>query len=268
VSQERDVLRPATFTWTDQGGVLTVTLSRPDRLNAISHRNRGELTRFWAHWRGAAALRCVVLTGAGRAFCAGADMHDLVARAQPAADIAVALGFLPGRTLKVPVIAAVNGLCVGGGLCFVADADITIAAEEAWFSATHVSMGQVGSVNLELAARASVAAVAPSALSGAASRITASTALRRGLISEVVPSGQLLSRAGQLARMIAAQSPQAVLTTLRILRARAREPIERELADAWQAVVALWSYPDATEGPGAHAEGRRPDWQDLRAGRP
>jgi len=268
VSQERDVLRPATFTWTDQGGVLTVTLSRPDRLNAISHRNRGELTRFWAHWRGAAALRCVVLTGAGRAFCAGADMHDLVARAQPAADIAVALGFLPGRTLKVPVIAAVNGLCVGGGLCFVADADITFAAEEAWFSATHVSMGQVGSVNLELAARASVAAVAPSALSGAASRITASTALRRGLISEVVPSGQLLSRAGQLARMIAAQSPQAVLTTLRILRARAREPIERELADAWQAVVALWSYPDATEGPGAHAEGRRPDWQDLRAGRP
>jgi enoyl-CoA hydratase/carnithine racemase len=268
VSQERGVLSPATFTWTEQGGVLTVTLSRPDRLNAISHRNRDELTRFWIHWRGAAALRCVVLTGAGRAFCAGADMHDLVAQAQPSADIGVALGFLPGRTLEVPVIAAVNGLCVGGGLCFVADADMVIAAEEAWFSATHVSMGQVGSVNLELAARASVAAVAPSALSGAASRITASTALRRGLVSEVVPSGQLLSRAGQLARMIAAQSPQAVRATLRILRTRAREPIERELADAWQAVVALWSHPDAEEGPRAHAEGRRPDWQDLRAGRP
>lgn len=262
------VLRPATFTWAEQSGVLTVTLSRPDRLNAISHRNRDELTRFWAHWRGAAALRCVVLTGAGRAFCAGADMHDLAAQAHPSADIAVALGFLPGRTLEVPVIAAVNGLCVGGGLCFVADADITIAAEEAWFSATHVSMGQVGSVNLELAARASVAAVAPSALSGAASRITAGAALRRGLVSEVVPSGELLSRAGELARMIAAQSPEAVRATLRILRARVREPIEAELGDAWRAVVALWSHPDAAEGPKAHAEGRRPDWQDLPAGRP
>jgi enoyl-CoA hydratase/carnithine racemase len=268
VSQEHDALSSATFSWTEQGGVLTVTLNRPDRLNAISHRNRDELTRFWIHWRGDAALRCVVLTGAGRAFCAGADMHDLVAQAQPSADIAVALGFLPGRTLDVPVIAAVNGLCVGGGLCFVADADITVAADSAWFSATHVSMGQVGSVGLELAARASVAAVAPSALSGAASRITASTALSRGLVSEVVPVGQLLARAGQLARMIAAQSPEAVRATLRILRTRARGPIERELDDAWRAVVALWSHPDATEGPRAHAEGRRPDWQHPAAGRP
>jgi enoyl-CoA hydratase/carnithine racemase len=256
-----DVLAPATFTWTEQGGVLTVTLNRPDRLNAISHRNRDELTRFWAHWRDDAGLRCVVLTGAGRAFCAGADVHDLAAQAHPSADIAVALGFLPGRTLEVPVIAAVNGLCVGGGLCFVADADITVAAQEAWFSATHVSMGQVGSVGLELAARASVAAVVPSALSGAAGRIPAAVALSRGLISEVVPAGELLSRAGELARMIAAQSPGAVRATLRVLRTRAREPIERELDDAWRTVVALWSHPDATEGPRAHAEGRRPRWQ-------
>jgi enoyl-CoA hydratase/carnithine racemase len=264
----RHALSPTTFAWTEQGGVLTVTLNRPGRLNAISHRNRDELTRFWAHWRGAAALRCVVVTGAGRAFCAGADMHDLAAQAHPSADIAVALGFLPGRTLEVPVIAAVNGLCVGGGLSFVADADITVAAQEAWFSATHVAMGQVGSVSLELAARASVAAVVPAALAGAASLITAGTALSRGLVSEVVPGGELLVRAGQLARMIAAQSPEAVRATLRILRARAHGPIERELDDAWRTVVALWSHPDAAEGPRAHAERRRPDWQDLPAGRP
>lgn len=263
MSREHDVLSPDTFTWTAQDGVLTVTLNRPDRLNAISHRNRDELACFWAHWRRGAALRCIVLTGAGRAFCAGADMDDLVAQAQPPAEIGAALSFLPGRTLAVPVIAAVNGLCVGGGLCFVADADITIAAESAWFSATHVSMGQVGAVNLELASRASFAAVAQTALSGAASRIPASTALSRGLISEITPDGELLSRASQLAQMIAAQSPEAVRATLRVLRARATGPIERELDDAWDAVVALWSHPDAAEGPRAHSEGRPPDWQDL-----
>ena len=193
-------------------------------------------------------------------------MHDLVDQAQPSADIGAALSFLPGRTLAVPVIAAVNGLCVGGGLCFVADADITIAAESAWFSATHVSMGQVGSVNLELASRASVAAVAQSALSGAASRIPASTALSRGLISEVLPAGQLPRRASQPAQMIAAQSPEAVRATLRVLRARATGPIERELDDAWNAVVALWSHPDATEGPRAHSEGRPPRLAGLRRG--
>lgn len=265
MSREHDVLSPATFSWALHGGVLTVTLNRPDRLNAINHRNRGELARFWAHWRRDAGLRCIVLTGAGRAFCAGADLHDLVDQAQPSAEIGAALSFLPGRTLAVPIIAAVNGLCVGGGLCFVADADITIAAESAWFSATHVSMGQVGSVNLELASRASVAAVVQSALSGAASRIPASTALSRGLISEVLPAGQLLNRASHLAQMIAAQSPEAVRATLRVLRTRATGPIEGELDDAWNAVVALWSHPDAAEGPRAHSEGRPPDWQDLPA---
>ena len=112
----------------------------------------------------------------------------------------------------------------------MADADITIAAESAWFSATHVSMGQVGSVNLELASRASVAAVAQSALSGAASRVPASAALSRGAHREVFPAGQLLSRASQLAQIIAdAVPPEAVRVALRVLRARATGPIEREL---------------------------------------
>ena len=93
---EHDVLSPATFSWALHGGVLTVTLNRPDRLNAINHRNRGELARFWAHWRRDAGLRCIVLTGAGRAFCAGADMHDLVDQAQPSAEIGAALS-LPAR---------------------------------------------------------------------------------------------------------------------------------------------------------------------------
>jgi enoyl-CoA hydratase/carnithine racemase len=92
--------------------------------------------------------------------------------------------------------------------------------------------------------------------------MSAQGALAANLVSEVVPAAELMPRAAAVARMIAAQSPTAVRETLRILRRRAREPVEAELRDAWAAVIRQWSHPDAIEGPRAFAEKRPARWQE------
>jgi enoyl-CoA hydratase/carnithine racemase len=92
--------------------------------------------------------------------------------------------------------------------------------------------------------------------------MSAQRALAANLVSEVVAAGELMPRASAVAGMIAAQSPAAVRETLRILRRRARDPVARELSDAWAAVIRQWSHPDAIEGPRAFAERRPPRWQE------
>jgi enoyl-CoA hydratase/carnithine racemase len=253
---------PQTFLWEADGGILTVTLNRPDRLNALSSQLQSELAAFWARVRDEPELRCVILTGAGRAFSAGADTADLSSGRRPDATIGVhALDFCPGRVLDVPVIVAINGMCVGGALNFLADADIALAAEDAWFTDPHVTMGQVsGPEALQLAAKASFFAVTQLALSGNRFRMTAERAWQAGLLSEVVASGQLLARAREVATMIAAQSPTAIRATLAIQRRRVREPVAGYLDDAWAAVVRQWGHPDAMEGPAAFIEKRAARW--------
>jgi len=259
---------PATFLWERDGALLIVTLNRPDRLNALSRALQLELAEFWPKVQADSGVRCVIITGAGRAFSAGADIADLTTGTRPPSTIGVnALNFCPGRCLDVPVIVAVNGLCVGGALNFLADADIAIAAEQAWFTDPHVSQGQVsGPEMLQLAAKTSFFAVTQMALSGSALRVPAERALAAGLVGEVVPHDLLLDRAKEIGSAIAAQSPTAVRATLRILRRRAREPISAELEEAWAAVVGQWSHPDAMEGPAAFAERRSPRWADALAG--
>src|ERR1700722_14621536 len=118
---------PQTFLWEADGGILSVTLTRPDRLNALSSPLQSELAAFWAQVRDEPELRCVIVTGAGRAFSAGADTADLSSGSRPDATIGVhAVRFFPGGGLGGPVIVAINGMCVGGALNFLADADIAL----------------------------------------------------------------------------------------------------------------------------------------------
>jgi enoyl-CoA hydratase/carnithine racemase len=241
-------------------GVLTVTLNRPGRLNALSISLRKELHSLWQRVRQDPAVRCVVLTGSGRAFSAGADTSELPAMsASPAAQ--AGLEFCPAAVIDVPVILAVNGLCLAGALRLLADADIALAAGSAWFSDPHVSLGQTsGPVAAQLAAKSSSAAIAPLVLGGAGFRMTAADACRLGLVHEVVADAELLHRARELAAMIAAQSPTAVRATLAILRRRTRAAVAEELADAWAVTLRQWSHPDALEGPAAHSARRTPTW--------
>ncbi len=242
-------------------GVLTVTLHRPSRLNALSMSLQRELAGLWARVRGDAGIRCIVVTGAGRAFCAGADTADLDAMTAPQSRDRGRIEFCPAACVDVPVLVAVNGLCLGAGLRLLADADMAIASDLAWFSDPHVSVGQLGTpVALALAEKCSAAAVARLFLSGSSFRMPAGQALSAGLVSEVVAAGELGPRATEIAACVAAQSPAATRATVAALRRRHREALGTQVAQAWADVARQRAHPDAAEGARALAEGRPARW--------
>lgn len=242
--------------------VLLVTLNRPDALNALDVQLMAELRELWGALPD--GIRCVVVTGAGKGFCAGADMSLLESdRADAAATVEEELAFLPGDRVEMPVIAAVNGVCAGGGLHFVADADIVIAAEGASFVDPHVSVGQVTALEpltLRLQMRPDV--LARMALLGRHEKLSAQQALGAGLVSEVTEPAALLPRARELAAQIAANSPRAVARSRRVIREFERELIGERLEAGWEEIRAHWDHPDSKEGPAAFIERRQPDWSE------
>jgi enoyl-CoA hydratase/carnithine racemase len=226
-------------------GVLTVTLNRPDAYNALDVTLMAELRELWGELP--AGVRCIVVTGAGKGFCAGADMSLLESdRADAAATVADELAFLPGDRVDVPVIAAVNGACAGGGLHFVADADIAIASERASFVDPHVSVGQVTALEpLTLRLRMRPDVLARMALLGRHERLSARAALDAGLVSEVVEPDALLPRARELATQVAGNSPAATARSRRVLRELERDLIGGRLEAGWAEIRAHWDHPDA-----------------------
>ena len=244
--------------------VLTVTLNRPEQRNAFDDPMRRELRDFWISTKGDRSVRCVVLTGAGKGFCAGADMGSLDAERSPLGDgIDDEIAFLPGRHLDVPVIVAVNGVCAGGGLHYVADADIVIASETAWFTDPHVGVGQVSGIEApSLGLRVPVSMLARLVLLGRHERWDAAQALSLGLVTEVLPPDQLLPRAQELARWIAEASPEAVRRSRGVYRRFEESVVSDAMADGWDWVERHWAHPDADEGPRAFIERRDPRWED------
>jgi enoyl-CoA hydratase/carnithine racemase len=247
-----------------RGPILYVRLNRPERLNALDMELMTALAALWRTVADDPALRCVVLTGAGKGFCSGADVSMLEAgREQSDRTARDELAFLPGCHLDVPAIVAVNGVCAGGGLHFVADADIAIAGESATFLDPHVSVGQVSGMEpLELLLVARRDAVARMMLLGKAERLDATAARAAGLVSEIVPSSGLEDRARELAEAIAANSPTAVARSRRLLREPRSRLIDGPLDAAWRCVQEHWTHPDAREGPAAFQERRPPHWAD------
>jgi enoyl-CoA hydratase/carnithine racemase len=255
---------PQSFLVERAGHVLTVTLNRPEIRNAFDDPMRVELRDFWTDVAADRSVRCVVLTGAGKGFCSGADMSLLDGVRAPLGDgIDDELAFLPGRRLEVPVVVAVNGVCAGGGLHYVADADIVLASEDAWFTDPHVGVGQVSGIEPpSLALRVPLTTIARLALLGTHERWDAHEALRLGLVSEVVPAERLLPRAHEVAEWIAEASPEAVRRTRAAYRDLQETVVAPAMAAGWDAVVAHWAHPDADEGPRAFLERRPPEWRD------
>jgi enoyl-CoA hydratase/carnithine racemase len=254
-----------TYTTVQERGVLAVTLDRPERLNATNGVARDEMSALWREVREDRTVRCVVLTGAGRAFCAGADAEDMSSGRRPRGDIGyiAAVDFCPGEWLDVPVIVAVNGLCVGAGLNFVADGDLVLASEAAWFSDPHVSVGQVSAMEpLFLAPKVPYPVIAKMILLGSSYRMSSTEALTAGLVHEVLEPDRLLPRAHELAEIIANQSPTALRQSLRVLRRYARSLISDQLDDGWRIAFEHFSHPDGTEGPLAFLEKRKPRWAE------
>lgn len=245
-------------------GVVLVRLNRPDRLNALSAELMAEMEELWLRLRRGAGVRCVVLTGNGRGFCSGADAGFLAGeRAPRGAGLDGELSFVPGRILDVPVVVAVNGVCAGGGLHFVADADIVIAAEGATFLDPHVSVGQVSGIEPpSLALRLPLPVISRMALMGRDERLTARRLYELGLVTEVVEEGDLVDRAVEIARVVASASPAAVRATRRSWRRLSDGLVEPAMREGWDDVQKHWPHPDAAEGPAALRDKRRPAWTD------
>ena len=243
--------------------ILEVTLNRPARRNALDETLIRELRDLWSDPAPLSGVRCVVLTGAAPGFCAGADMSLLSSdRSQAPVDVRDELRFLPGMQIECPVIVAVNGVCAGGGLHFVADADIVIASDDSSFLDPHVSVGQVTTLEpLGLWLRASTAAVTRMALIGTSERLSAQAALSAGIVSEVVPAAEVRDRAMQLAELISRNSPTAVAASRRVIREFEEKLVGGAFQEGWDAIRAHWAHPDAKEGPRAFLEKRDPDWE-------
>jgi enoyl-CoA hydratase len=203
-----------------RGPVGWLTFNRPEVSNAMNAEMMAALPAAWAELDADPEVAAIVVTGAGRAFQTGLDMVQLSTQPDALREMSRRTKRgnpqLTGWQLGVakPVIAAVNGVCAGGGLHFVADADVVIAATTATFLDPHVTVGQVSAFEtIGLARRSAFAPVARLALMGAQERVTAEEALRFGWVSEVVAPEELHAAAQRLGEYIAANDRAAVVAT-------------------------------------------------------
>ena len=209
-------------------GVVVVRLNRPERLNAINEAMQGELAEFLGDLAGEHSVRAVVLTGAGRGFCAGIDMRDfgphVPEATAPALDrmrfqekmAALAEGI---RQLPQPVIAAVNGPCVGAGFALCLAADMRICSAQASFGNAAILLGLSGAemgMSYHLPRIVGTSVAADWMLTGRT--VSAFEAERRGLVSELVEAERLPDRAVELASLIADLAPLGVQLTKRALQ--------------------------------------------------
>lgn len=244
--------------------IARVTLNRPASANSLNTTLMHDLAALWSKIADDRSIRCIVLTGAGRHFCAGADMGLLADdRTNVGKDADDELSFLPGKVVDIPVIVAVNGTCAGGGLHFVTDADIVIAGDSARFIDSHVSVGQVSGIEpVELMALMRRDRAVRMALLGRHEVLDAPTALDSGLVSEVIPGDTLLDHALDLARKVCTGSPAAIRHTRRVIRSYTADSLRNYRDLGWELVQRHWNHPDSKEGPAAFQEKREPRWTD------
>ena len=251
--------------------VCRVTLDRPEVLNAFNDRMRSEIRSTWRALRTLDEVRVVVVTGTGeKAFCVGVDRSDALVALEgtggklygtsnnymyddPGDDIGP-----KACDLWKPVIAAVNGICCAGAFYLVAESDIIIAAEHATFFDPHVTYGMAAVYEpIKLMQRMPLGEVMRLALLGNHERMTAPTALRAGLVSEVVPAAELQDAADGLARIIASQPPEAVQGTLRAIWAANDMGRLNALAMAPSILTTGTSVDALAEGQAAFSQGKR-----------
>jgi len=154
-----------------------------------------------------------------------------------------------------------NGVCAGGGLHFVADADIVLAARDAEFLDPHVSVGQVTAFEvIALVRKSPMEPITRMALAGRHERVTAERARQLGILSEVVDPDRLRDRAQELGETIGRNSPAAMAATKRALWGALEAGLTTASRAGGRELAGLWGHPDQTEGPQAWAEKREPRW--------
>jgi 2-(1,2-epoxy-1,2-dihydrophenyl)acetyl-CoA isomerase len=249
------------------GAVVTLTLDRPDRGNALTAQLKTELLDAVATAGADREVRAVVLTGAGKAFCAGQDLaeHADALQADPAsafatiedhyAPIVTALATMPK-----PVVAAINGACAGAGLGIALACDLRLAAAGARLSTAFTAIGLTCDSGLSATLVRAVGAARASELILLAEPFTAEQAAQWGVVTRVVPAEELPQAAAELAGRLAAGPTLAYAEAKRAIVAAVEPPLEAVLATEAEAQRRLGGTDDHVGAVGAFLAKRRPEF--------
>ena len=245
--------------------VATVTLSRPEAMNAVDLATEAELQAIWTRIENDSEVRVVVLTGAGdRAFCAGADLKNpSVTGLEYWAALRVGGfgGIALRETLNVPVIARVNGFALGGGFEMVLGCDIVVACEEASFGLPEALVGRMPLDGGMTLLQRQIPFRKAMGMLFTGKRVKAAEALQMGLINEVVPRAELDAAVARWVNDILACAPLSLKAIKQVVRSTATMPPAQAQALRLPAVVAALQSEDGNEGVRAFQQKRKPIWQ-------
>jgi enoyl-CoA hydratase/carnithine racemase len=254
----------ANVLWERRGQVAIVTLNRPELRNAVDAATSSAVAAAMRRLEDDPEVRVGILTGAGSAFSAGADLGALD-RGELDGIIGIEGGFcgvVRARRRK-PLIAAVNGFALAGGCELALASDIVVAAEEAEFSLPEVRVGIIAGAGGLIRLPQAIGPKKALELILTADRIGAADAERLGLVNHCVPRDAVLDRALEIAGRIAANAPVAIEESMAIVAAT----VDGTAADGWLQNDASWvrvrATADAVEGPQAFLERRPPRWTGI-----
>ena len=248
-------------------GIATITINRPERMNAMDAEHYKGLSQAWMRVRDDNAIRVAIITGAGeKFFCPGWDLKAAAEGEAPDADYGVG-GFgglqeLPG--LNKPVIAAVNGIAFGGGFEIMISADIIIAADHATFALPEINSGTLAdAATIKLPRRIPYHVAMELLFTGR--RMDAHEARQWGIVNEIVTQPNLMIRAREVAAMLADGPPLVFAAIKEVVRETAHLPIQQAFdlvtRRKLKSVDVLYSSEDQKEGARAFAEKRKPVWK-------
>ncbi|HET6173510.1 MAG TPA: enoyl-CoA hydratase-related protein [Gaiellales bacterium] len=245
------------------GGVATITLDRPESLNAQTRDSRKALLRELRGLSDDAGVRCVVLTGAGRAFCAGQDLREPDALAD--VDVMIRESYIPVMQALVgmpkPVIAALNGAAAGAGLSIALACDLRYLAEDAVLMLAFSNIGLVPDCGGSWLLPRTVGYARAFELAATGRRVGAAEALELGLVQRVLPRDEVLPAAQELAAELAARPTLALGWTKRLLRAAEQSSLADAMELEAQLQASAVSSSDHAEGIAAFLEKRAPRFE-------
>jgi 2-(1,2-epoxy-1,2-dihydrophenyl)acetyl-CoA isomerase len=247
-------------------GVAVITLNRPDVLNSFNRLMAVEVRQALSAAAADVRVRCVLLTGAGRAFCAGQDLAEAMPKDGPSPDLGdiVARGYNPIvrtiRQIEKPVVCAVNGVAAGAGANLAFACDFVIAASEATFIQSFSKIGLVPDTGGTFILPRLVGHARAAALMMLADKVTAAEAVAMGLIHRAVEGGNLMEEATALARNLATRPTRGLGLIKRALNASATNGLDEQLALEAQLQAEAGSTEDYREGVKAFLEKRAPNF--------
>jgi E-phenylitaconyl-CoA hydratase len=246
----------------DDAGIATLTINRPERMNALDTNHYRDLSRAWIEVRDNPAVVCAIVTGAGdTAFCAGADIKDQIGRDADLAELWQAQQFpLLNRGLEIwkPIIAAVNGYCLGGGITLLLATDIRVAVQHAEFGMAEVKRGVIAGLGgTQRILRQLPHAIAMEFLL-TGDRIDAATAERWGLVNKLVAPTDLMATARAYATRIASNAPLAIQAAKELALRSRDASLEDGMRLEQMISHILQTSEDVQEGRAAFMEKRQP----------